>query len=106
MVREDEEEELTGSTIMQRLLKQPKRYWVKVGQVLYLPLKKWQRTITNKDRDEYGILNKSAIAEVTKIKEEAYKKLYAEVERNGPKVIYKLAKTRQKKSKDIDRMTS
>ena len=75
-------------------------------RVLYLPLKKWQRTITNEDRDEYGILNKSAIAEVAKIKEKAYKKLYAEVERNGPKVIYKLAKTRQKKSKDIDRMTS
>ena len=32
MVREDEEEELTGTTIMQRLLKQPKRYWVKVGR--------------------------------------------------------------------------
>ena len=75
-------------------------------RVLYLPLKKWQRTITNEDRDEYGILNKSAIAEVAKIKEKAYKKLYAEVERNGPKVIYKLAKTRQRKNKDIDRMTS
>ena len=49
--------------------------------------KKWQQTRTNKDRDEYKTLNKSAKAEVVKTKEEAYKKLYGEEERNGPKVI-------------------
>ena len=49
--------------------------------------KKWQQTRRNKDRDEYRTLNKSAKAEVVKTKEEAYKKLYGEEERNGPKVI-------------------
>ena len=49
--------------------------------------KKWQQTRRNKDRDEYRTLNKSAKAEVVKAKEEAYKKLYGEEERNGPKVI-------------------
>ena len=55
-----------------------------------IAFKKWQRTRTNEDRDEYITLNKKAKAEVVNTKEEAYKKLYAEAERNGPKVIYKL----------------
>ena len=58
--------------------------------------KELQQTRTNKDRDEYRTLNKSAKAEVAKTKEEAYKNLYAEVEKNGPKVIYKLVKTRKR----------
>ena len=62
-------------------------------------------TRTNDNRDEYRILNKSVKAEVTNTKEEVCKKLYAEVERNGPKVIYKLAKTRQRRTKDTDYMT-
>ena len=67
--------------------------------------KELQQTRTNKDRDEYRTLNKSAKAEVAKTKEEAYKNLYAEVERNGPKVIYKLVKTRQRRIEDIGRTT-
>ena len=67
--------------------------------------KKWQRKRTNEDRDEYRTLNKSPKAEVAKTKEEACKKLYVEVERNGPKVIYKLAKTRPRRTKDIDCIT-
>ena len=50
-------------------------------------------------------MNKSAKAEVAKIKEEAYKKLYAEMERNGPKMIYTLGKTRKRRTKAIDRIT-
>ena len=50
-------------------------------------------------------MNKSAKAEVAKTKEEAYKKLYAEMERNGPKMIYKLGKTRKRRTKAIDRIT-
>ena len=64
-----------------------------------------QQTRTNKDRDEYRTLNKSAKAEITRTKEEAYRNLYTEVERNGPKVIYKLVKTRQRRIEDIGRTT-
>lgn len=39
-----------------------------------------------------------------KAKEAAYEKLYTELEDDGPSKIYKLAKTRQRRSKDIDHL--
>lgn len=39
-----------------------------VQEAVKVAFNKWQRTRTNQDRDEYGILNKSAKSEVAKIK--------------------------------------
>ena len=54
--------------------------------------------------EEYKKRNKEAKIEVAKAKEKAYEKMYKDLEENGAKNLYKLAKTRKRRSLDIDRM--
>lgn len=66
--------------------------------------KLWKRTRDEQDREEYNNLNKISKLEVSKAKDKAYKQLYRDIKENGPKKIYKLAKTRQRRAKDIDQL--
>ena len=54
--------------------------------------------------EEYKKRNKEAKIEVAKAKEKAYEKMYKDLEENGAKNLYKLARTRKRRSLDIDRM--
>ena len=54
--------------------------------------------------EEYKKRNKEAMIEVSKAKEKVYEKMYKDLEENGAKNLYKLAKTRKRRSLDIDRM--
>ena len=104
MVSEDEEEELTWDNTYAKItetakevlskskpetyLKKESRWWneeVQEAVKKKTAFKKWHRTRTKEDRDEYRTLDKSAKAEVAKTKEEEYKKLYTEVKRNVPR---------------------
>ena len=48
--------------------------------------------------------NKETKIKVLKAKEKVYEKMYKDLEENGAKNLYKLAKTRKRRSLDIDRM--
>ena len=54
--------------------------------------------------EEYKERNKEAKIEVAKAKVIAYEKMYKDLEENGAKNLYKLAKTRKRRSLDIDMM--
>jgi len=49
-------------------------------------------------------LNKKTKKEVVNTKEKAYEQLNKDLEENGAKSLYKLAKTRKRRSLDLDRM--
>jgi len=49
-------------------------------------------------------LNKKTKEEVVNTKEKAYEQLNKDLEENGAKSLYKLAKTRKRRSLDLDRM--
>ena len=67
--------------------------------------KRWKKTREEEDRVIYTNLNKISKTEVAKAKDIAYEQLYKDIEEKGPKIIYKLAETRQRRAKDIDRLT-
>jgi hypothetical protein len=73
--------------------------------------KRWKTARRDEDQDEdqeriveeeYRTKNKEAKVEVGK--EKAYEEVYKDLEENGAKNLYKLAKTRKRRSLDIDRM--
>ena len=66
--------------------------------------KKWQTTRSEDDHEEYKKVKKETKQAVAVAKEEGYEALYKELENNGPKKIYKLAKTRMRRAQDIDRL--
>ena len=75
--------------------------------------KRWKTARREEDQDqdqeriaeeEYRKKNKEAKVEVAKAKEKAYEEVYKDLEENGAKNLYKLAKTRKRRSLDIDRM--
>ena len=75
--------------------------------------KEWQRTKDRQELDpeeaeakerDYREKNKTAKERVAIAKEKGYEKLYEDLKENGPKNLYKLAKTRKRRSQDIDRM--
>lgn len=66
--------------------------------------KQWQRTRSDEDRAIYRTANKEASRAVAIAKEGGYEELYRDLEKNGPKRIYKLAKTRTRRAQDIDRL--
>jgi len=49
-------------------------------------------------------LNKIGKEKCATIKKKGYEDLYKNLEENGPKKIYRLARARHRKSKDIDRI--
>jgi len=72
--------------------------------------KKWKPTRIDEEEEsrqaeeQYRDLNKKAKEEVAKAKEKAYEQLYKDVEENGVKSSYKLAKTRKRRSLDLVRV--
>ena len=58
-----------------------------------------------KERD-YREKNKTSKAEVARAKEKGYEHFYGDLKENGPKNLYKLAKTRKRRSQDIVRERS
>jgi exonuclease III len=66
--------------------------------------KRWQATKSGEDHETYKMLKKEANQAVAIAKENRYEKLYRDLESNGPKKIYKLAKTRMRRAQDIDRL--
>lgn len=56
--------------------------------------KQQQKTRSEEDHEEYGIVKKEANKAVVLAKEKEYEKLYSDLKSNRPKKIYKLAKTR------------
>ena len=67
--------------------------------------KKWKLSRTDEDRESYRNLNKISKGKCAAAKDQGYEALYNDLEMNGPKRIYKLAKTRHRRSKDIDKIT-
>ena len=55
-------------------------------------------------RNNNARLNKTSKEKVAVAKEAASENLYDKIEMNGPKIIHRLAKTRHRRSKDIDRI--
>ena len=66
--------------------------------------KDWKRTRSDEDKETMKRLNKISKEECAIAKETGYEDLYKDLEENGPKKIYNLARTRQRRSKDIDRI--
>ena len=58
----------------------------------------------SQEEEEYRECNKKAKVAVAKAKEVAYEDLYKDLEENGASKLYKLAKTRKRRSLDIDQM--
>ncbi|XP_046863365.1 uncharacterized protein LOC124457122 [Xenia sp. Carnegie-2017] len=50
-------------------------------------------------------MNKISKEKCAIVREKGQEQLYKDLEQNGPKRIYKLAKTRQRRAKDIDKIT-
>jgi len=55
-------------------------------------------------RDRYSSRNKISKEKVAIAKQAASENLYDELDKNGPMIIYCLAKTKHRRSKDIDRI--
>jgi len=55
-------------------------------------------------KEQYRNLNKKDKEEVAKAKEKAYVQLYKDLEENEAKSLYKLAKTRKRRSLDLEKM--
>ena len=55
---------------------------------------------------DYREKNKTSKAKVAIGKEKGHEKLYGDLKENGPKNLYKLAKTRKRRSQDIVRERS
>ena len=53
---------------------------------------------------EYRERNVTSKTEVAKAKEAGYEEMYEDLKKNGPKNLYKLAKTRKRRAQDIDMM--
>jgi hypothetical protein len=66
--------------------------------------RQWQTTRTEEDHKMYTKVNKEANQTVAIAKEKGYEELYKELKSNGPKKIYKLARTRKRRAQDIDRL--
>jgi hypothetical protein len=67
--------------------------------------KRWKQSGMEIDRENYRALNKFSKEKCAIAKEKGYEDIYRDLEQNGPKKIYKLARGRHRRSKDIDRMT-
>ena len=67
-----------------------------------LKFKQYQQSRCDKDKEEFKEANKRAKREVAKAKERAYKDLYDKLDSiEGQKIIYKLYKTRERRTRDI-----
>jgi len=66
--------------------------------------KDWKRTRSVDDKEILKRLNKIGKEKCATAKKKGYEDLYKNLEENGPKKIYRLARTRHRKSKDIDRI--
>ena len=66
--------------------------------------KEWKLSGTDEAREIYRNKNKTCKEKCAIAREAAYENLYKELYDNGPQKIYRLAKTRQRRSKDIDRL--
>ena len=65
--------------------------------------KEWKLSVTEEDREFYRNCNKTCKENCGIARDAAYENLYKELADNGQKMIHSLAKTRQRRSKDIDR---
>eukprot|EP00262_Sarcandra_glabra_P012088 TRINITY_DN3039_c0_g2_i3.p1 TRINITY_DN3039_c0_g2~~TRINITY_DN3039_c0_g2_i3.p1 ORF type:complete len:402 (+),score=55.32 TRINITY_DN3039_c0_g2_i3:275-1480(+) len=67
--------------------------------------KEWQKTRTMDDLERYKLAKREAKKAVSKVKYEAYDNLYTRLgTKEGEKEIYKLAKIREKKTRDLDQV--
>jgi exonuclease III len=64
--------------------------------------KEWKLSGSEEAREIYRNRNKTSKEKCASARDEAYENLYKELDDNGPQKIYRLAKTRQRRSKDID----
>ena len=67
-----------------------------------LNCKQYQQSRCDEDKEEFTEANKRAKREVAKAKESAYKNLYDKLDSiEGQKMIYKLSKTRERRTRDL-----
>ena len=66
--------------------------------------KLWKMERSEEAREDYKQKNKTCKEKCAVAREHASENLYKELEENGPQIIHRLAKTRSRRSKDIDRM--
>ena len=67
-----------------------------------LKFKQYQQSRCDEDKEEFKEANKRAKREVAKAKESAYKDLYDKLDSiEGQKIIYKLSKTRERRTRDL-----
>ena len=67
-----------------------------------LKFKQYQQSRCDEDKDDFREANKRAKREVAKAKESAYKDLYDKLDSiDGQKMIYKLSKTRERRTRDL-----
>ena len=69
-----------------------------------LKFKQYQQSRCDEDKEEFREANKRAKREVAKAKESAYRDLYDKldsIELEGQKMVYKLSKTREKRTRDL-----
>ena len=67
-----------------------------------LKFKKYQQSRCDEDKEVFREVNKRAKREVAKAKESAYKDLYDKLDSiEGQKIIYKLSKTRERRTRDL-----
>ena len=67
-----------------------------------LKFKQYQQSRCDEDKDDFREANKRAKREVAKAKENAYKDLYDKLDSiDGQKMIYKLSKTRERRTRDL-----
>jgi len=64
----------------------------------------WKGTKSIGDKEILKILNKISKEKCAIAKEKGYEDLYRDLEEIDPNKIYRLARTRQRRSKDIDRI--
>ncbi|XP_046862544.1 uncharacterized protein LOC124456042 [Xenia sp. Carnegie-2017] len=62
--------------------------------------KRWKRSGLEEDRETLREMNKISKEKCAIVREKGQEQLYKDLEQNGPKRIYKLAKTRQRRAKD------
>ena len=103
--------EILGESVAGKYLEKESWWWNEEVQTAVTEKrdawKEWKRASEdNKEeaRERYTSLNKTSKEKVAIAKEAASENLYSEIERNGPKIIHRLAKTRHRRSKDIDRI--
>jgi Reverse transcriptase (RNA-dependent DNA polymerase) len=105
----DAAKEVVGMTRTDRPKRKETRWWTKEVQEKVkdkkAKFKKWQRTRVEADLKVYMEAKKEAKRIVAKAKTETHKELYRKLEtKEGEKMVFKLARTRERATRDIQQV--